>query len=105
MTCAFIGLRQLPFRIADSDPAYKDICLRLQKEITLLCEQGVTDFYCGMDMGADQLCAEILLGLKRAFPEVRLHAAVPFRGRPSDGRRSSGPGIPTCCAAAIRSRS
>ena len=83
MTCAFTGLRELPLRMIDGDPAYDSLRLRLQKEITLLCEQGAADFYCGMALGADQLCAEILLDVKREFQEVRLHAAVPFRDQAS----------------------
>jgi len=80
MTCAFTGPRQLPFPLTPGNPGFDDLCLRLQKEITLLCEQGVTDFYCGMALGTDQLCAEILLALKQGFPGARLHAAVPFPG-------------------------
>lgn len=81
MICAFTGPRLLPFPLTPGNPGFDDLCLRLQKEITLLCEQGVTDFYCGMALGADQLCAEILLELKQSFPGVRLHAAVPFPGQ------------------------
>jgi len=81
MTCAFTGPRQLPFPQRLGNPDFDDLCLLLQKEITLLIEQGVTDFYCGMAPGCDQLCAEILLGLKREFPGIRLHAAVPFPGQ------------------------
>ena len=83
MTCAFTGPRpqSLPFQLVPGYPAYDRLRWRLQKEITLLCKQGVMDYYCGMAMGCDQLCAEILLEQKRNFPEVRLHAAVPFRGQ------------------------
>ena len=41
----------------------------------------MTDFYCGMALGCDQLCAEIVLERKLMFPGIRLHAAVPFPGQ------------------------
>jgi len=79
MTCAFTGPRNPPFLFMEGFSYYEDLRARLEKEITLLCEQGVTYFYCGMALGCDQLCAEIVLVLKPDFPDIQLHAAVPFR--------------------------
>ena len=89
MTCAFTGPRpqNLPILLDPKPMAYFDLYRRLLKETTLLCKQGVTDFYCGMALGCDLLFAEIVIGLKKAYP-IKLHAAVPFRGQPDAWNRA-----------------
>ena len=84
-TCAFTGPRphNLPFLLYDDHPAYLSLRQRLQKEITLLCEQGVTDFYCGMALGCDLLFAELVLELKKAY-RINLHAVLPYRRHTAD---------------------
>jgi len=54
---------------------------RLIKEIVALCDHGVRDFICGMALGADLLCGEIVASLKDRYPDINLHAAIPFRGQ------------------------
>jgi len=84
MKCAFTGPRpqSLPFRCEDDDPLYDDLMQRLIKEIESLCRQGFSDFICGMALGTDLLCGEIVAALKDSYPSIKLHAAIPFRGQP-----------------------
>jgi len=84
MKCAFTGPRpqSLPFPCEEKNPGYDELIQRLRKEILALCEQGVRDFYCGMAIGVDLLCGEIVLSLKESCPDVRLHAVIPFRSQP-----------------------
>ena len=85
MTCAFTGPRphNLQFLLYDDHQAYLSLRARIEKETTLLIEQGGTDFYCGMALGCDLLFAEIVLELKSVYP-VRLHAAIPYRRHTAD---------------------
>lgn len=43
----------------------------------LIIQDGITDFYCGMAMGADMDFAETVLSLRREYPNIKLHAAIP----------------------------
>lgn len=79
-TCAFTGHRpqSLPFRFNEEDPR----CIALKKELEsrierLICEEGVTHFISGMALGVDMYAAEIVLALKRRYPEITLEAAIP----------------------------
>ena len=42
---------------------------------------GVKVFVCGMALGIDTLCAELVLELKQTYPDIELHAAVPCRNQ------------------------
>ena len=83
MTCAFTGPRpqSLPFLHSNGSPAYDSLVKRLQKEINVLCEQGVREYYCGMAIDSDLLCGEIVVCSRARYPDIQLHAAIPFRGQ------------------------
>ena len=79
-TCCFTGHRpqSLPFRFDEQDSR----CLRLKqvlrKEIERqIIEEGVTHFISGMAIGVDMYAAEIVLDLKRKYPQITLEAAIP----------------------------
>ncbi len=46
-----------------------------------MIEQGVVTFYNGMAMGFDLTAAELVLELKKKFPQVKLIACVPCYGQ------------------------
>lgn len=79
-TCCFTGHRpqSLPFRFDEQDSR----CLRLKqvlrKEIERqIIEEGVTHFISGMAIGVDMYAAEIVLDLKKKYPQITLEAAIP----------------------------
>ena len=79
-TCAFTGpyVQDYLFLLYRDDPAYISLRQRLEKEIILLYEQGVTDFYCGALPGADRLFAELVMDLRETYP-IRVHGVLAFR--------------------------
>jgi len=44
---------------------------------TLIVENGYERFISGMAMGADMICAEVVLSLKNIYPHIKLECAVP----------------------------
>jgi len=83
MKCAFSGPhpQSLPFICSDEDPSYDNLMQRLIKSVVELCAHGVREYYCGMALGIDLLCGEIVVSLKDSYPDIKLHAIIPFRGQ------------------------
>ena len=52
----------------------------LLKEIITAIDDGFNVFISGMARGVDMWAAEIVLGLKKAHPQIKLIAAIPFEG-------------------------
>ena len=49
----------------------------LNKTLTELIENGVTDFYAGGAQGFDMLCERAVLDIKEKIPQVRLNLILP----------------------------
>ena len=79
MACAFTGHRPVRFSFGYDEEDEKCIRLKLTlaAQISRLIEIGVSTFYTGMALGTDQWCAEIVLDMKRQYPNVRLNAVLP----------------------------
>lgn len=73
--CTFTGHR--PERLAFSE---KEVIAWLKEEIERAVNDGYSTFISGMQRGVDLWAAEEVLRLKEAGENVRLVAAVPFRG-------------------------
>ena len=84
--CCFTGHRpdKLPWGAEEDAPG----CLRLKEcleaEILRLFRGGVTEFFTGMAMGVDLWAAEILIGLRQQYRELRVLAVVPCRRQAED---------------------
>lgn len=79
-TCCFTGHRSqgLPFGFDEERPACKQLKALLHQEIErLITECGVTHFISGMALGIDQIAAELVLELKKSYPEITLECALP----------------------------
>lgn len=78
--CAFTGHRpfKLPWGFEEDHPDCVRLKLMLSMEIESRIAAGCDTFLCGMSWGADIWCAEIVLNLRRAFPEkgIRLTAVL-----------------------------
>ena len=79
-TCCFTGHRpkSLPWGYDENDLR----CVSFKSKIkftleNLIVEDGYKNFISGMAMGADMICAEIVLSLKTLYPYIKLECAVP----------------------------
>lgn len=50
----------------------------LKKLLTFACQTEYTTFIIGMAQGIDQWAGEILIDLKKQYPDIKIIAAVPF---------------------------
>lgn len=80
LTCCFTGHRpqSLPFRLNEED----ERCIELRALLTELIEKliqdnHVTHFISGMALGVDQICAELVLELKKQYPNITIECAIP----------------------------
>lgn len=53
------------------------VAIEVEKEIRNLYAKGVENFLCGMAMGFDILCGEIVIKLKSELPNIKLIAIIP----------------------------
>ena len=79
-TCCFTGHRPktLPWKDDEGDLR----CVAFKSKIrfmleNLIVENGYEKFISGMAMGADMICAEVVLSLKILYPHIKLECAVP----------------------------
>ena len=82
-TCCFTGHRakKLPCYGDRNDPRIKALCSKIYFEIKELYEKhGVRYFLTGMANGADLLCGEEVIRLKREFPDIALYCISPYVG-------------------------
>lgn len=80
-TCCFTGCRpeRLSFKYEEQHPDCLHLKELLRQEIVrLITEERVTHFITGMALGADQICAGIVLELKETYPQVELECAIPY---------------------------
>ena len=79
--CAFTGHR--PGKLPDKGNEKSEKILRckhfLFMEIHKAYQDGYREFLCGMAMGTDLWCGEIVLALRPLCPQIRLHAVLPWR--------------------------
>ena len=78
-TCAFTGHRPKGLGYPESD----ERCAALKEKlrsliIRMMEEEGVTHFISGMAQGVDMYAAEIVLELKKQYPQITLECAIPY---------------------------
>lgn len=83
--CAFTGHRPKSFPWKYDETAPDCVLLKevLAAQIRALTDRGVTDFLSGMAQGTDHWCSQIVLGLKKKNPTLRLHCILPCKGQES----------------------
>jgi len=77
--CCFTGHRpqSLPWGFNESGLAYLMFKNKLKKAIKIAITDGFTHFISGMALGVDMLAAEIVLELKKKYPNIILECAIP----------------------------
>jgi len=86
MVCAFAGSSNQTFfsQCNNKNKLYNCLINKLIMKTVDLCEQGIREYYCSTASGADMLCSEIVASLKNNYPDIKLHAIVPFHLRPDN---------------------
>ncbi len=78
-TCCFTGHRpeKLPWGFDETDPRCGELKERLRRAAEQAYADGYRHFITGMARGCDQYFAQIVLELRRQYPDVTLEAAIP----------------------------
>ena len=77
-TCAFTGHRPKGLGYPESDGRCTALKEKLRSLIIrMIEEEGVTHFISGMAQGVDMYAAEIVLELKKTYPDITLESAIP----------------------------
>ncbi len=84
-TACFSGYRpnKFSFILLNGQEAYLELEARIKVEILKTVQDGYDTFLCGMAMGFDLVCGNIVLQLKQDHPEcrdIRLIAVPPYHG-------------------------
>lgn len=83
VTCCFTGHRsqKLPWGFNEKDERCIDMRKRAKVEIEKAIQMGYRIFITGMALGFDMICAELVLELKKQYPEIQLIGALPCKGQ------------------------
>ncbi len=79
-TCCFTGHRpqKLPWGANENDTRCKRLINDVEAYIEQMIQGGYVNFISGVALGADILCAEIVIRLRKLYPHIRLECAIPF---------------------------
>ena len=79
----FTGHRpqKLPWGYNENDERCIDMINRTKAEIENAIKKGYHTFLCGMALGFDMICAEIVLELKKKYPHIKLIGAIPCKNQ------------------------
>jgi len=82
-TCCFTGYRPHRFVFSPDGLRPEQVQAALGGQIRRLYDEGVRTFISGMSTGVDLWAAAEVVALQSTCPDLRLVAAVPFRGQES----------------------
>lgn len=82
-SCAFTGHRaeKLPWGYDESDPRCRTLKKRMEDVLRSLYKSGCRRFLCGMATGCDMYFGELVLALREEYPDILLHAVIPYEGQ------------------------
>ena len=82
-SCCFSGYRphKLPWGFNEDDIRCVKTSNNAKVKIATAIKKGYNTFYCGMALGFDMMCAEIVLELKKKYPYIKLIGAIPFKNQ------------------------
>ena len=83
LTACFTGHRpqKLPWGFNENDERFIDMKNRTKVIIENAIKNGYHTFLCGMALGFDMMCAELVLELKKIYPHIKLIGAIPCRNQ------------------------
>ena len=79
LTISFTGHRPnvLPWEYDGSSRECKKFKKDLEKILEKAINLGYTNFICGMALGSDTICAEVVLKLRKKYKQIKLECAIP----------------------------
>lgn len=83
-TCCFTGHRPQSLPWGENEGDTRCIALKAKMRHTveeLITRRGFRHFISGMAMGVDTYAAELVLLLRRRYPNITLECAIPFNGQ------------------------
>jgi len=82
-SCAIIGQRpqHLPWKYDESDPLCLKFKAKLFSVLEFACQNNILYWYTDVSDGIGILGAQMILDLKKQFPNVRLHCILPCNGQ------------------------
>lgn len=82
-TLCFTGHRpqKLPWGYNENDKRCVGVRNRTKIEIENAIKNGYHTFLCGMALGFDMICAELVLELKKKYPHIKLIGAIPCKNQ------------------------
>ena len=78
-TVCFSGYRPEKFGFDLNSPQGQRLTQDLEKCIQTLINKGFENFIVGGAMGFDTLCGEILIKLKKDYPNTKIYSYIPFK--------------------------
>lgn len=87
--CCFTGHRpqKLPWGFNEQDERCISMRQRTKEEIENAIQEGYTIFLCGMALGFDMICAELVLELKKKYPHIKLICVLPCKDQSNIWRK------------------
>ena len=82
-SCCFCGHRpqHLPWGYDETNEDFLNVQHKIEQSIKLAIQDGYINFITGMALGADMMCAEIVLKLKKTNPLITLECAIPCKNQ------------------------
>lgn len=89
--CSFTGHRpdKLPWGYNESGEVFETFRSRLLQKVEDAINLGYTHFICGMALGADIICAETIIELKKTNPNIKLECAIPCKNQTKGWKEES----------------
>ena len=84
--CCFTGHRPQKLGFSENSIKCDELKSILKENIISLIKQGVTHFISGMAIGVDTYAAQIVLELKKEYPDIILECALPCETQASKWR-------------------
>ncbi|MGN1258735.1 MAG: SLOG family protein [Christensenellales bacterium] len=83
VTLCFTGHRsqKLPWRFNEEDERCVNMKNTIKAKIEQSIREGCIHFISGMALGFDMICAEIVLELKKNYPNIKLVCAIPCKNQ------------------------
>ena len=83
LTACFTGHRpqKLPWSFNEEDPRCKKMKQLTKLKIENSIKNGYHSFLCGMALGFDLICAEIVIDLKKTYPYLKLIGVLPCKNQ------------------------
>lgn len=82
-TLCFTGHRsqKLPWKFNENHERCLAMKEELERQLIIVIEKGYDTFLCGMALGFDMICAEMLLKLKKKYKNIKIIGALPCKNQ------------------------